>query len=90
VTEDEKAVGVVVRLEEDAASKGHGMGRRLTVRNIHNSRFISDEDAASSRVPLAGDEGALQVPVFDVNRGMAKQNQEEHIGATDFANRVEV
>jgi hypothetical protein len=87
VTEDEKAVEVVVRLEEDAASKRYGMGRHLTVRKMRNSRVISDEDAASG-VLLAGNEGALPVSVSDVNRGMAEQKKEEHIGATDFANQV--
>jgi hypothetical protein len=80
VTEDEKAVEVVVRLEEDAASKGQSMGRHLTVRKTR--------DAASPGVLLAGDEGSLQVPVSDVNRGMAEQKKEEHIGAMDFANQV--
>ena len=41
VIEDENAVEVVIRLEEDAAAKRTGIGRRLTVRTV---RTVRNED----------------------------------------------
>ena len=46
VVEDEKAVEVVIRLEEEATSSASGIGRRLTVRTVR----------ARSPAPAEGDE----------------------------------
>ncbi|KAJ4304582.1 hypothetical protein N0V90_000108 [Kalmusia sp. IMI 367209] len=57
VTEDEKAVEVVVRLEEDAYAKESGLGRSLTVRTVGGRRPVStdsDESEMTSVAPGAG------------------------------------
>jgi len=46
VVEDEKAVEIVIRLEEEATSAASGIGRRLTVRTV----------GARSPAPVEGDE----------------------------------
>jgi hypothetical protein len=96
VTEDEKAVGVVVRLEEDAASKANGMGRHLTVRTMRaqsvSSRYstMSDDDASALSIllPEYEDEPSLQSMVEPKINGLGmttEMRQQEQIGASDFA-----
>lgn len=86
---------MVVRLEEDAASKQQGMGRHLTVRTMRaqsvSSRYsmMSDDDASALSIllPEYEDEPSLQSmvePKID-GLGMSKETRrEEHIGASDF------
>ncbi|KAJ4375726.1 hypothetical protein N0V86_007259 [Didymella sp. IMI 355093] len=49
VVEDEKAVEVIVRLEEDAATRSSGLGRRMTVKTvgITSQATVEDEEAVS-------------------------------------------
>ncbi|KAF2634718.1 hypothetical protein P280DRAFT_463075 [Massarina eburnea CBS 473.64] len=78
VIEDEKAVEVVVRLEEDAAAKESGLGRRVTVRTI-GSRVSADGDA-----PVIVNGISFEVPT---DPGMSTPVREmEAIGALDFGN----
>jgi hypothetical protein len=58
VIEDEKAVEVVIRLEEDKGAPANGLGRRMTVRTIGSrpSGEVGDDEAISplERVETGG------------------------------------
>jgi hypothetical protein len=87
VTEDEKAVEVVVRLEESAAAAQGGIGRRLTVRTVRGNSTKHKRNSTLSTVQSEYPE--------DVVSGEAKAAPEpsgmstparvhEGIGAIDF------
>jgi len=91
VTEDEKAVEIVVRLEEDAATKEHpGMGRRLTVRTMRNSSIISAEHSAESTLlPDRRSYISMCDPKFTDPAMTIDEKQEERSGSVDSSANTE-
>lgn len=89
VTEDEKAVEVVVRLDESAAAAQGGIGRRLTVRTVRANSAESEKSSVPSGVPSELPEDAsLCDPKFvpePFSSGMSTlTRRNEGIGAVDF------
>jgi hypothetical protein len=81
VIEDENAVEVVVRLEEDAAAKRSGLGRRLTVHSVRPDRTDEEEDVPPAPFGLAS--YGIQEP--QMAHLSALSRLQEGIDTEDFA-----
>jgi hypothetical protein len=91
VVEDEKAIEVIIRLEEEeeaaSASTGHGVGRRMTVRTIATTRSPGPARNNSAVSPLQRiDTGAYRVVMEPEPAHLKPESalQREHIDATDY------
>lgn len=91
MTEDEKAVEVVVRLEEDAATRERpGIGRRLTVRTARNSSIFSAEHSAESTLlPDRRSYISMCDPKFTDPAMTIDEKQEERSGSVDSSTNTE-
>lgn len=89
VIEDEKAVEVVIRLEEDQASKQGGLGRRLTVRTVGGRPSVEEQDddldtARNSYDHVAAPEPIMSPSFRDDSRPTSHVLRTEGVAARDY------
>ncbi|KAJ5058365.1 nucleotide-diphospho-sugar transferase [Bipolaris maydis] len=89
VIEDEKAVEVVIRLEEDQASKQGGLGRRLTVRTVGGRPSVEEQvddldTARNSYDGLAAPEPVMSPDFRKDSRPSSHVLRTEGVAARDY------
>jgi hypothetical protein len=90
VIEDEKAVEVVIRLEEDQAAKQGGLGRRLTVRTVGARTSVDEEidddtdNARNSYDLITAPEAVISPGFREDSRPTSHALRTEGVAARDY------
>ncbi|USP78286.1 glycosyltransferase family 2 protein [Curvularia clavata] len=92
VIEDEKAVEVVIRLEEDQHSNECGLGRRLTVRTVGGRPSVDEDDvdtSAAAHEVLTPPEPICSPGLRQDSRPSSSALRQEGVAAKDYFNRAQ-